>query len=450
MLVQFRDAHLSLWQSSVDEVLHREARQAASAPSQWIPRTSLDDPGTAGDLMREATRHCEAIFNRHPIAKLVESAKQIEARLKLTSSGSLRDQLCYCSIAYLKLAEAIIDGNATAEAQYRAELAKFGNCDPRYATAMANYINYFRLAHKPIPYRSWKILSDYVDVLPDSCTIALIGDWGTGQQPARTVLDRVAARNPAIVIHMGDIYYSGTQYEADNYFLALFRTVFESAGRPMPLIYTLSGNHDMYSGGLGYYWLLDQIGQKASFFCLRNNFWNFVGVDTGVNDYDPFSVNTSTPSLKDTELTWLHDKIDTAGNARTVLLSHHPLFSVYERIDSQAINGRFDTQMKDLLPKITAWYWAHEHNLVMYENFQDIHARCIGHGAFPVAIGELGAPHPDVPFISNVHLGQDGDFYQHGYVIIELANEHAAADYYACDSSGKEQKLYSEQLEQLP
>src|SRR5277367_4618171 len=99
MLVQFRDAHLSLWQSSLDEVLHREARQLASVPSGWIPRTSLDDPGIAGNLMREASRHCDAIFHHHPLAKLVDSAREIEGRLKLTSSGTLRDQLCYCSTA---------------------------------------------------------------------------------------------------------------------------------------------------------------------------------------------------------------------------------------------------------------------------------------------------------------------------------------------------------------
>ena len=130
MLVQFRDAHLSLWQSSLDEVLHREARQLASVPSGWIPRTSLDDPGTAGNLMREASRHCDAIYHHHPLAKLVDSAREIEGRLKLTSSGTLRDQLCYCSTAYLKLAEAMLEGNAAAEAQYRAELVKFGSCDP--------------------------------------------------------------------------------------------------------------------------------------------------------------------------------------------------------------------------------------------------------------------------------------------------------------------------------
>ena len=245
-------------------------------------------------------------------------------------------------------------------------------------------------------------------MLPDSCSIALIGDWGTGQQPARAVLERVAARNPAIVIHMGDIYYSGTQYEADNYFLTLFRSVFESRTQAMPRIYTLSGNHDMYSGGEGYYWLLDQIGQQASFFCLRNKFWNFIGVDTGVNDYDPFTVDTSTPSLKDTELAWLRDKLASPTGARTVLLSHHPLFSVYERIGGQAVNGALHAQVNDLLPQITVWYWAHEHNLVMYQNFLGIHARCIGHGAFPVAMGELGAPHSDVPFLNNVQLGRDG------------------------------------------
>jgi Calcineurin-like phosphoesterase len=441
MLVQFRDPRLSLWQSSLDQVLHQGTTTAVSPP--WTPRTSIDEKTFAGDLMREATRHCKAVLGTLQTSKVWEALHDLALRLNLTSVNSVSD----CSSAYLKLAAAVLNNDRAAEATYRAELTRFGNCDPRYVEAMNNYVDYYKLAHKPIPYRNWSAISDYVEELPESCTIALIGDWGTGQEPAKTVLQCVATHKPGIVIHLGDIYYSGTRYEADNYFMSLVRLVF---GATMPKVFTLSGNHDMYSGGVGYYWLLDQIKQKASFFCLRNKFWQFIGLDTGVNDYDPFNVDTSTPTLKATEFEWLEDKVTNSAGARTVIMSHHPLFSVYERINSQPVNEPLHRQFKDLLTRITAWYWAHEHNLVVYKKYLDIHARCVGHGAFPVAIGELGMVHADVPYFENILLGQDNGCYKHGYVIIELERHQARANYYECDSAGGKRQLYSEQLEQLP
>ena len=45
----------------------------------------------------------------------------------------------------------------------------------------------------------------------------------------------------------------------------------------------------MYSGGDGYYWLIDQIGQQSSYFCLQNNDWQFIAMDTGHNDHNPLT-----------------------------------------------------------------------------------------------------------------------------------------------------------------
>src|SRR5579862_313846 len=40
---------------------------------------------------------------------------------------------------------------------------------------------------------------------------------------------------------------------------------------PQAPIFSLCENHDMYSGGGGYYWLIDKAGQGAGYFCLRND-----------------------------------------------------------------------------------------------------------------------------------------------------------------------------------
>ena len=43
--------------------------------------------------------------------------------------------------------------------------------------------------------------------------IGLIGDWGTGAVPAKRILRQLKAQNPDVLIHLGDIYYSGTEEE---------------------------------------------------------------------------------------------------------------------------------------------------------------------------------------------------------------------------------------------
>lgn len=69
----------------------------------------------------------------------------------------------------------------------------------------------------------------------------------------------LAAQRPDVAIHLDDIYYSGTPAECDAHFLAPLR-----AAMPDTRLFSLCGNHDMYSGGTGYYGLLRQIGQPAS------------------------------------------------------------------------------------------------------------------------------------------------------------------------------------------
>ena len=78
--------------------------------------------------------------------------------------------------------------------------------------------------------------------------------------------------------------------------------------------------------------------QPNSYFALRNNFWQFVAMDTGYHDTDPFTVTSNLTYLEQSEIDWHLDKIrnngvgvDTSVNPSgvrgTVLLSHHQLMS---------------------------------------------------------------------------------------------------------------------------
>ena len=145
---------------------------------------------------------------------------------------------------------------------------------------------------------------------------------------------QIVAFKPDILLHLGDVYYSGTHGEANDNFLAICRQIL---GSSIPL-YTLCGNHDMYSGGDGYYWLIDQIGQQSSYFCLQNDDWQFLAMDTGHNDHDPVTVATNMTSLVNipgwSEANWHLNKIQQAGNRRAAEGEWFPEQSSRSRNDS--------------------------------------------------------------------------------------------------------------------
>jgi hypothetical protein len=205
----------------------------------------------------------------------------------------------------------------------------------------------------------------------------------------------------------------------------------------------------MYAGGKPYYALIDMLGQPASYFCLRNDQWQFVALDTGLKDANPvFHRGTS---LQETEVTWLKDRVAQANGRKTLLLSHHPLFSAYEKIAGHAINRNPFAQVKDVLSQVTAWFWGHEHDLIIYKRFPDasnVLGRCLGHGAIPVDVSERISRKAAVP-VEDIKLAttQTGNLFQNGYVLLNLRESTAEVTYYQYDvEADTESVLYTEPL----
>ena len=119
------------------------------------------------------------------------------------------------------------------------------------------------------------------------------------------------------------------------------------------------------------------------------------------------------------------------GGRRTVLLSHHQLFTAFEDICGKSSNEKLNSQVSSLLPNVDMWFWGHEHNLVIYQKYMGVLARCIGHGAFPIGVEEIPKQpkFTEVP-VQNVVLGDNGVFFNHGYLIVDLAGDQASIAYY--------------------
>jgi predicted phosphodiesterase len=423
-LVQFRDPDLSLFQSAVDEVV---ARKTAGVQSQ--------DTGGPGVITRPDSSNSAmvkmAATEAHAVDQAVKSGAPAPspgpAPVVAVTEG-LGDQVRYCASLARNYAVAKFLGHTADADRYHALLtATMGDCDPSWIETSIKYQEFLASKGK-IPYRVHKNMDDFVidGKLPANARVAIVGDWGTGQATAKTVLAQIARKNPDVVIHMGDVYYSGTDFEMQNYFFNIWKS---SLDLTKTATFTLSGNHDMFCGGAPYYKLIDQLGQPASYFCLRNDNWQFLAMDTGLHDSKPEGADPT--FLEDTELAWITDKIQNRGSRRTVLLSHHQLFAANEDICGKSVNDHLNQQVSPLLPNVDMWLWGHEHNLVIYEQYLGVLARCIGHGSFPVGLSEVPTTpkYPEVP-LAPLRLGDNGVFYNHGYVIMDLAGNSATLSYY--------------------
>src|SRR5438132_772287 len=100
-----------------------------------------------------------------------------------------------------------------------------------------------------LDYANWLTAPPNPDTLPENAKIALLADWGTGLYGAPASAKCITATIPSLthVIHLGDVYYSGTTHEIDERFIPFWPTVADAKSR------ACNSNHEMYSGGHGYF-----------------------------------------------------------------------------------------------------------------------------------------------------------------------------------------------------
>jgi len=227
--------------------------------------------------------------------------------------------------------------------------------------------------------------------MPDTVRVALAADWGTGTDSAYCVGTAIAAHHPEITIHLGDVYYTGAAAEFADYFLPA-----DCWPRGTVRTFALNGNHEMYSGGRGYFdHALPQLGQPASYFCLHNAHWRIVALDTGYHTQRGLGLLFGDDTrLHDATLRWLATVVfaDPADRRPVILLSHHQWFSAFDSREYPAV-GR---ALEPYLPHVALWFWGHEHRFVGYAPYAPsptaapVRARCIGHGGMPVELGSTG------------------------------------------------------------
>lgn len=277
-----------------------------------------------------------------------------------------------------------------------------------------------------------------LEPIPDRARFALFSDWGTGLYGAPHIQRSIEADAVPLdcVVHLGDVYYAGTDNEYQTNFLDFWPRREGSIGR------ALNGNHEMYSGGRGYFEVgLPDLKQPSSVFALQNKHWLVVGLDTAYRDSD----------LSNGQAEWLQGLVANVGDRRLILLSHHQLYS--NTGGSQGIS--LQARVARLLDrrKILAWYWGHEHVCALYDRHPlwGLHGRCIGHGGIPelrhnledcAAVQTVGhntwrrmtgaATNPDCLFLDGPNpfiAGHANDYLPHGYATVTLDGPHLLEEF---------------------
>jgi hypothetical protein len=299
--------------------------------------------------------------------------------------------------------------------------------DPRWA---------FSLAHK-----LWRdATDDFAPFLADPQTVPiednaqvfLVGDWGSGLDRAARVAAQIrnemarSGGRQQIVIHLGDVYYSGTEREFRKRFLEPWPV--DSPTEAMS--FTLPGNHDMYSGGHAYFQkaLTDKRFARqggCSYFALRNKFWQILGLDSAYEE----------AGLHAEQAAWARQAIlDQPDNIGTVLLSHHQPFSAHDE-GNRVLRDKIEPVLGT--KRVDAWFWGHEHRCIQYGpttiggnplNFSS----CLGHGGVPEYLimkeGET-MPAPWVYEYLKVNSDNSQPWDTFGFAVLEIAEDKMSVRY---------------------
>ncbi|MGB2603664.1 MAG: metallophosphoesterase [Candidatus Sulfotelmatobacter sp.] len=275
----------------------------------------------------------------------------------------------------------------------------------------------------------------------DSLKIALMGDWGTGiwndnntQGPAAQILKQIQVIAPDILVHLGDVYYSGTSinlpFGVNAFMLFVASTLNDSSGwkgwnkvvydineendrlvmswsSPAPKqSLTLNSNHEMYSGANGYFPALTAAPfaqqNATSYFMLIFQDWVILGLDSAYFSPDFLYMNGRLQSAANqSQVTWIQGLVSSGKlkNKKVIVLTHHNGLTFdgfpvpgYKPLESDKPQPNLYDDLSGALGRDPDyWYWGHIHNGIVYTKNISLSpskqtatlCRCLGHGALP-------------------------------------------------------------------
>lgn len=248
------------------------------------------------------------------------------------------------------------------------------------------------------PYHGPLLANDKAEV-----TIAIIGDWGTGYyddhgnpSAAQNVYERLNTLDPDYIIHLGDVYYSGTadnrhppNEERDNLLHPWGKT-------PPKTSFTLNSNHEMYGAADGYFGVATAKNTpfshqlSTSYFALEFGNWVLLGLDSAYYSGSLLYMNGALGQPDHTEQAKFIRKLREEGKLagkKIIILTHH------NGLEYDGTWGSSRSLWRDVAMALGRnpdyWYWGHVHLGAVYKPAAlsgldgTTKARCIGHSAIP-------------------------------------------------------------------
>ncbi|MGC0042468.1 metallophosphoesterase family protein [Ralstonia pseudosolanacearum] len=207
--------------------------------------------------------------------------------------------------------------------------------------------------------------------IPNQVSLAIAGDWGTGDYIAAKVASAISGQPVDYTIHLGDVYYAGVRADEEKDLSAW------PAGTQGQ--FTLNSNHEMYSGAVGYFSTLPRhfpLQKGTSYFSLQNDNWLIIGLDTA---YCADAMNLYMDgALGEQQTAWLK-QLTQGCSKKIMLLSHHQGYS----LDGTSKTALYSQVVAALGREPDYWYWGHLHNAICYQPQGKLRGRCVGHGAIP-------------------------------------------------------------------
>lgn len=263
--------------------------------------------------------------------------------------------------------------------------------------------------------------------IPNELVIAISGDWGTGtteaDAPARNVANSMSKVDADYTVHLGDVYYAGTDTDEQNHMSAWPQGKRGS--------FALNSNHEMYSGAFGYFAELKRnfpAQQGTSYFALQNDAWLIIGLDSAYHA-DRFKLYME-GEIDQTQRDWISTL---PKNKRVIVLTHHEAFDPARNTKTSLYQ-----QVRDALGRDPDyWYWGHAHNGVCYQPIAGFHGRCAGHGALPCGVASELVDNANVSWYET-ELAQDQNYPErvlNGFVKITLNGASIAEQFVGEDGS---------------
>jgi len=272
-------------------------------------------------------------------------------------------------------------------------VVKFAQLDAGWVFALLFYVALVLDVKEVSSWATFGSTPAIINTQSDRVKIALVGDWGTGswqdgmiQYPALQVIDQVRSLAPDYTIHLGDVYYAGTQgFLGMDEEMANFVDLWADGSQGS---FLLNSNHEMYSGGRG----LFERGLTASpfaaqngtsYFAIQGDKWIIIGLDSAYYDKSLLFLNGS---LSDDNQKNFIKGLDTT-NKNVILLTHHNPISV----DGTSVLPLWGEMNSALGRAPEFWYWGHIHNGIVYSDQSmagqaGTKGRCSGHGAIPFGV----------------------------------------------------------------